>query len=252
MIKAFLALALAPTLVFAHSGGMDSRGGHHCRTDCEQKGYNMGQYHFHPNLMDTKQFKSYSRLRGALCTRVMRRFSDNPTMLNRVQDRVEGRFGFRCGQEIIDSTAPKTGYDLIKVRRRAEGTQVIRVLDGDTIEVRESDGDEEKVRFIGIDAPEASGFGNKAECYGKEASLYLKRLLSSKHVELIPQPTDDRDKYRRLLRYVHMSGGDVGLRMLTLGYARYYPWFEHPRMEEYRNTAREAQNAKRGLWGKCE
>ncbi|MBT7494187.1 MAG: thermonuclease family protein, partial [Candidatus Peribacter sp.] len=169
----------------------------------------------------------------------------------RVQSRVEGRFGFRCGEE-IDSEGPTTNpYESIKVRRVAEGVQVTKVIDGDTIEVRQEDRSVQKVRFIGIDTPEVSGFGARGECYGKEASLYLMRLLARKQVQLVQQEGTNRDKYGRLLRYVHMSGGDIGLRMLTLGYARNYPWFEHPRMDEYKQTQYEAQNAKRGLWGEC-
>lgn len=36
-----------PSLALAHPGGTDSRGGHHCWTDCEQWGLRIGEYHFH-------------------------------------------------------------------------------------------------------------------------------------------------------------------------------------------------------------
>ncbi len=240
------------------------RGGHHCRTDCESHGMLEGQYHFHANLMDSTQFKRYTRLHGALCTRIFKRFSNDSTLFDRVQERIEKRFGFRCGSADDVGTNPlgyatfnsdrnkrQTGFDLISTRRRAEGSQVMRVIDGDTLEVRESDGDTQRVRLIGINAPEMSGYGGKEECYGSNASLYLKRLLARKHVELIPQPKDNRDKFGRLLRYLHMDGGDIGLRMLTLGYAYNYPWFEHPRLKEYKAAEIEAQNEDRGLWAEC-
>jgi micrococcal nuclease len=185
-------------------------------------------------------------------------------MLARVQERVEGRFGFRCGGKTTytrdaagnktvnaDRRKRKRGFDIIRTRRSAQGVQVTKVIDGDTIEVREKDRTMQTVRLIGIDTPEVSAYGKKAQCYGKEASLYLKRLLARKNVELIAQPGDNRDKYGRLLRYVHLSGGDIGLWMLNLGYARYYPWFEHPRMKEYKAAEIEAQRNGRGLWVEC-
>lgn len=48
---------MAPT-VNAHSGGTDSSGGHHCWTNCEDYGYEYGEYHFHnqePEVNNTEQ-----------------------------------------------------------------------------------------------------------------------------------------------------------------------------------------------------
>lgn len=246
-----LGLLLVPVTTLAHSGGIDSRGGHHCKTDCEIYGLEYGSYHFHPNVMDSTQLQSYSRLRGSLCGRVFKRFARGTKTFDRVQVRIEKRFGFICGENIDNEDSYKTGYDIIETRRRAERTQVTRVIDGDTIEVREPDGDTEKVRFIGINTPEVSGYGAKPECFGKEASLYVKRLLARKSIELIPQPGDNRDKYRRLLRYVHLEGQDIGLRLIVLGYAYNFPWFEHPRSEEYAAAEIHAQQKGNGLWAEC-
>lgn len=248
----FLGLLVIPVTTLAHSGGIDSRGGHHCRTDCEMHGLKYGSYHFHPNLMDSSQLQSYTRFRGTLCDRVFKRFPRGTTTFTRVQERIEKRFGFICGESTGTEDSYKTGFDIIETRRRAERTQVTRVIDGDTIEVREPDGDTEKVRFVGINTPEVSGYGAKAECYGKEASLYVKRLLARKSVELIPQPGDNRDKYRRLLRYVHLEGQDIGLRLIVLGFAYNYTWFEHPRSKQYKEAELHAQERQNGLWAVCE
>ncbi len=101
------------------------------------------------------------------------------------------------------------------------------------------------VRIIGIDTPE------KEECYYEESSAYLSKLVLSTAVELIPQPTDNKDKYGRLLRYVHRGNEDIGLQMIREGYARNYPWFDHPRTDEYEKAQRDAQNASSGMWGEC-
>ena len=89
-------LIVAPNTLFAHSGGIDSRGGHHCRTNCEDQGYYTNQYHYHPEKMDEKQLKDYTNFKDRLCNRVEKRFSTDENMLKRVNDRIERRFGFTC------------------------------------------------------------------------------------------------------------------------------------------------------------
>lgn len=127
-----------------------------------------------------------------------------------------------------------------------ETVQVLRIVDGDTISIEEEDGDTEHVRIIGIDTPEVG------ECYFEEASEHLRQLIGNRRVELKSQPTDNRDKYQRLLRYVHLADEDIGRIMLQVGYARIFPWFDHPRMEEYAGVEFEAKEKGKGLWGECD
>jgi len=82
--------------------------------------------------------------------------------------------------------------------------------------------------------------------------MYLRKLISDVEIVLQEQPGDDRDKYDRLLRYVHIDGVDIGLQLLHDGYARNYPWFEHPRAEEYKGVELKAQRVGVGLWGECD
>ncbi len=42
-----LSLLLITGTAFAHPGRTDSKGGHHCRTNCEKWGYEYGAYHYH-------------------------------------------------------------------------------------------------------------------------------------------------------------------------------------------------------------
>ncbi|MEK7528760.1 MAG: YHYH domain-containing protein [Patescibacteria group bacterium] len=42
-----IALGVPSGAAFAHPGRTDSKGGHHCRTNCEKWGYEYGSYHFH-------------------------------------------------------------------------------------------------------------------------------------------------------------------------------------------------------------
>src|SRR5690349_2717705 len=51
-----------------------------------------------------------------------------------------------------------------------EGARVVRVIDGDTIDVRLGDGRTERVRYIGVDTPETVDPRTVVECFGAEAS----------------------------------------------------------------------------------
>ncbi|MEZ5165212.1 MAG: thermonuclease family protein [Acidimicrobiales bacterium] len=53
---------------------------------------------------------------------------------------------------------------------------VARVVDGDTI-VATIDRRDERVRLLGIDTPESVAETRPDQCYGEEASTYLKSLL---------------------------------------------------------------------------
>jgi endonuclease YncB( thermonuclease family) len=144
-------------------------------------------------------------------------------------------------------------------RSRGNGTQqikqsarVVRVIDGDTIEVRLSTGVRKDVRLVGIDTPEVYG---GTECGGPEASESLKRILPPQTpVTLLSDPSqDERDRYGRLLRYVHKGGKDVNRQQVYLGFASVYVYDHHPfnRTASYRKAARVAKSAARGFWGIC-
>ena len=92
--------------------------------------------------------------------------------------------------------------------------KVTKVIDGDTFEVSSNFGDKEKVRLIGIETPE------QGELCFKEAGAKLSALILNKNVDLVASAsTDNREGRGRLLRYVEIKGQDVGLQMITDGWA---------------------------------
>jgi micrococcal nuclease len=92
--------------------------------------------------------------------------------------------------------------------------QVTRVIDGDTFEIEGG----ERVRLIGIDTPESVKPNSTVECFGKEASEYLKSLIEGKEVRLERDRTD-RDRYARLLRYAYLGEVFVNEKVVIEGYA---------------------------------
>lgn len=135
-----------------------------------------------------------------------------------------------------------------------EGVRVVRVVDGDTIIV-EIDGHEERLRYIGVDAPESVQPNTPVECFGREASVENKRLVEGKRVEL-ERDTSNRDRFDRLLRYVYVvEDGErifVNEALVAGGFAHsstFPPDVKH--QDQLRDAQREARDERRGLWGVC-
>jgi micrococcal nuclease len=81
--------------------------------------------------------------------------------------------------------------------------RVTHVVDGDTIDVTLADGDEETVRYIGIDTPETVKPGTPVQCGGPEAHEVNDRLVYGRTVTL-RFDAERRDVYGRLLAYVYL------------------------------------------------
>ena len=93
--------------------------------------------------------------------------------------------------------------------QQASQADVIRVIDGDTVVIA---GDE-RVRLIGIDTPE------NGQCGFDEAKQALEKLLASGSATFYSGTTSEKDKYDRLLRYIEVERIDVGLKLISNGFA---------------------------------
>jgi len=127
---------------------------------------------------------------------------------------------------------------------------VTSVADGDTLRVELDNGREERVRLLGIDAPEL----NPAECFGGEARSRARALADGRRVRLVLDATqDERDRFGRVLAYVLLEkSDDLGRRLVAEGYASVFV-FDRPfgRVDSYRNAQNSARRGSRGLWGNC-
>ena len=130
-----------------------------------------------------------------------------------------------------------------------ETYQVVAVVDGDTIKV-DYHGKTTSVRLIGVNTPETVDPRKDVECFGEEASQFLRSLLEGKAVRLEPDISQsDRDKYDRLLRYIYLDGEDVSLTIIQNGYGYEYTYnVPYQKQARYRAAQTEAENGKRGLW----
>lgn len=142
------------------------------------------------------------------------------------------------------------GGDETPVKRQR--AKVIRVVDGDTIEVNLRPGPKVMVRLIGIDTPEVFG---GTECGGEAASKKTKKILPrGTIVRMVSDPTQDlKDRYDRLLRYVAKRTLDVNRRLVRSGHARVYVYQNNPfqRTKSYRIAENYAKKNDLGIWGNC-
>lgn len=128
---------------------------------------------------------------------------------------------------------------------------VIKVIDGDTIEVHENQ-KIEKIRLIGINSPESVDPKRKIQCFGIESSKKLKEILQNKIVNLKEDPSQgNRDKFGRKLRYVYLDDLNINKKLLEEGYAFEYT-YKKPYLfqKEFQNTESFAKQNQVGLWNK--
>lgn len=147
--------------------------------------------------------------------------------------------------KVVQPPSTKSQTPILKVTAK-----VLRVVDGDTIEV-ELNNKKETVRLIGIDAPESVDPEKTTQCFGKEASVKAKEILDGKIITLESDPTqENRDKYGRLLRYVFLDSLNFNKFMISEGYAYEYTHLNnsYKYMDEFKNVQKQAREKKKGFW----
>jgi micrococcal nuclease len=129
---------------------------------------------------------------------------------------------------------------------------VVKIIDGDTVDVRYPDGGQDRVRILGIDTPETKHPNKPVECGGPEATTFATDQLGGRVVSLRTDPTqDERDRYQRLLATVDRDGWNYSVEAARAGIARAYIYDDTP-VTDYPQIAAAQQQAQaegRGIWG---
>ena len=105
-------------------------------------------------------------------------------------------------------------------QEKSEFLEIAKFVDGDTFWVQHPNGEDEKIRFIGMNTPEIQNSGRtQVEYYGKEASDFVKALLTGKKVRL-EYDVQRYDRYQRTLAYVFLEDGTfLNALLVKEGYA---------------------------------
>jgi len=136
--------------------------------------------------------------------------------------------------------------------RTIEGI-VVKVSDGDTINVTDPLGTKVKVRLYGIDAPETEKSNKKTgriskpgQPYGEEAYQALNSKIYRKQVKLEILAVD---QYKRSVGIVYLNGKSINQEMVAEGYAwAYRQYLDRPYKSEYIQLEERARNKRLGLW----
>lgn len=132
-----------------------------------------------------------------------------------------------------------------------ETARVVRVVDGDTIVIDRGRG-HERLRYIGINAPESVKPDTPVQFMGHEASVANTALVDGREV-VLEKDVSEVDQYGRLLRYVWLRDGAgwifVNLELARDGFAQAATYPPDVRWAMvFRTAEREARSAGAGLW----
>jgi micrococcal nuclease len=131
---------------------------------------------------------------------------------------------------------------------------VTRVVDGDTVELTIG-GQTERVRLVGLDAPESVSPTVPEQCYGAEASRSLRELLPAGTEVRLERDVEARDRYGRLLLYLYRAedGLFVNQWLIASGLADAVTYEPNDAFHSSFEQARqEARGSGTGLWGSCD
>ena len=120
---------------------------------------------------------------------------------------------------------------------------VVRITDGNTLVVLDSNKVQYKIILVGIDAPE------KKQAYGRKSIENLSDLVAGKFVVV---EYDKLDRYRRVLGKILLNSKDMNLEQIKSGMAWHYKKYQKEQSQSdrmlYSEAEVDARNAKRGLW----
>jgi len=146
---------------------------------------------------------------------------------------------------LLSAIVPAHAAGTFSVISRDIWVQVDKVYDGDTF--RTTDG--EKVRLLGINAPETMHGTEPGQPFGQEAKQALQDIIRGKIVRL-KQDIEHRDIYGRLLAQVYLRNGRwVNGDMTENGYAFVYTFTPNLRWAPaLLRLEKKARARKLGIW----
>ncbi len=144
---------------------------------------------------------------------------------------------------LINKIGERRSYE--NKANKSEELLVIRVIDGDTIELETGD----RVRYLAIDAPELKN--KNSDCFSEQAKLKNESLVLGKLIRLETE-FDKKDKYDRVLAYVWVDNILVNIELVRNGFAKTDTFLSRGK---YNNQIEEAERIAKeqelGLWGEC-
>lgn len=131
-----------------------------------------------------------------------------------------------------------------KHQMKQYSARVIKVSDGDTLQVRDQHGAKQRVRLAFIDAPEMQ------QASGQDSKRQLSRLVDGQQILV---HVVDIDQYKRHVGLVWLAEQDINASQLASGMAWQYASIAKKQQtkqgyEYYRCLEQAAKQSKTGLW----
>ena len=166
-------------------------------------------------------------------------------MLNRAATLVAllalATFGVCCSRST--ERRPTTPTPRISPAAQVLTGRVVRIADGDTVTILDSNNTQHRIRLQGIDAPESH------QAFGTQSKKSLSQMVFDKDVTV---EYDKTDRYGRLVGKIILDGTDINLEQVKAGMAWHYKDYEDEQTpadrDLYARAEDEARNARRGLW----
>ncbi len=146
------------------------------------------------------------------------------------------------------------GADRAAVTTAPDRAVVVEVIDGDTVDLAFGDR-RERVRLLGVDAPESVHPSVPVQCFGAEASTGLAGLLAAGAEVRVERDVEARDRYDRLLLYLYRVEDGLFVNRWLVANGLADTAFYEPnttRSTELTRARATARAESTGLWGHCD
>ncbi|WP_158553371.1 thermonuclease family protein [Peribacillus saganii] len=161
----------------------------------------------------------------------------------------EGTESAPANDEKANTETPAQTQTAAPVSQVSHGVpaKVVRVIDGDTIEVM-MDGEQKEIRMLLIDTPETKHPNKPVEKFGPEASQFATETLKNKTVG-IQVGKEKTDKYGRVLAYVWVGDKTYQEMVLEEGLAATaYLYNDLTMLDQFHAAQEKARSKKIGVW----
>ncbi len=129
---------------------------------------------------------------------------------------------------------------------------ITKIVDGDTVHVKDASGKEDVVRMLIVNTPEIRNASDRQVCLGNISKTFVQKVLLNEQVTLWGDTTQPkRDKYDRLVAYIQIGTSTKYFNesLMKEGYAKvFYATPTATLYDEYLGYQKQAQAGKIGMW----
>jgi endonuclease YncB( thermonuclease family) len=154
---------------------------------------------------------------------------------------------WRLAALLLFAVALTPAWSQEPARPRNLPAAVVRIVSGDTLSVFVN-GQVERVRYIGVTAPDPGEGDEAGEPQGREAVQFNRGLLNAKNVRL-ELDVQERDPEGRLLAYVWLGDVMANAEVIARGYGQVVTGGPNVRYQEMLlRLQQEARASRLGIW----